>query len=852
MNNNNNQHKPAVYGMRLRSLLPSLLALVALSLLSSALLHAQPPGGDQDIKKFQIRNLGPVVNTTDLEYAPTITADGRTLFFVSDRAGGVGGHDFWFTTKANRLDTVFTPPVNLGPPVNTGENEGVASIAADGQTIFFTGCNRDDGLGDCDIYEAELDGNEWTNVRNVEEINSPAWDSQPSIASDGKTLYFCSTREGALGGEGDADIYVSTKQSDGKWSKPKNLGPPINTPQREDSPFIFPGGKLLYFSSAGHGGQGGLDFFTAKLNAGVFSEPENLGEPFNTERDERFITLPAAGDIVYFASERDDLGNEGKLDIFMGLLPPRTVTILIKGRVFDQCTGDNLPADLTFVNRQNGETIQAVKTNMATGTYSFVVNAEGAMTIDVAGNSPGYKAIKETIEVPKTTKYMEITKDFPLGEMPVLGATYDTSDYVRALKQNQPSAPAKYREFHGLLIEENLVKELYPLLTYVFFDSGSAKIPDRYILFTSPDQTNNFNDSTIPGGTLQKYYHMLNIVGYRMRKHPDTKIEIQGCNSNSESGNDASQTAIGEVIDVSGKRGQVVYDYLINIWQIDPSRITLMKPRNMPRLRSNPKDPLGIVENRRTEINVVDPAGAGWEVAKPIIQVDFRRYPQPDTMHFQMKNGINDALVARRAIEIKRNGQVWHTMTNVGTTDAVSPEYNWGKGGDEEQIPNTEEPYTAQLVVYNKDGKECRSPEIQIPVMIVTNERKRTERLVDSTKDRYSLVLFEFDSPKAGPLNERILKEFIYGDIRSGAKINVTGYTDVVGADDRNLKLSKDRAKTVTDGIGRNVNKALINSLYGDGVGETAPLYNNNLPEGRFYNRTVQVLISTPSGGGGS
>ncbi len=87
-------------------------------------------------------------------------------------------------------------------------------------------------------------------------------------------------------------------------------------------------------------------------------------------------------------------------------------------------------------------------------------------------------------------------------------------------------------------------------------------------------------------------------------------------------------------------------------------------------------------------------------------------------------------------------------MTNVGTTDAVSPEYNWGKDGDEDQIPNTEEPYTAQLVVYNKDGKECRSPEIQIPVMIVTNERKRTEQLVDSTKDRLPLVLFVPDSPE--------------------------------------------------------------------------------------------------------
>jgi len=831
MNNNKNQHKLVVNRMSTRSIFALCLATVVLGFLAPPL-WAQPK---DDLQKFKIRNLGPVVNTTNIEYAPTITADGRTLYFVSDRPGGVGGHDFWYTTKAGRLDTVFTPPVNLGAPVNTDQNEGVASIAADGQTIFFTGCDRSDGLGDCDLYEAELEGTEWKNVRNVEEINSPAWDSQPALSSDGKTLYFVSTREGAMGGEGDADIYVTTKGNDGKWSKPRNLGSPINTTEREDSPFLFPGGKVLYFSSAGHGGFGGLDFFVSKLGSdGNWGEPENLGEPFNTSRDERFITLPAAGDIVYFASERTDLGNEGQLDIFMGLLPPRTVTVLVAGRVYDQCTEQNLPADLVFIDHKKGDTLQVVKTNFATGNYSFVVNAEGAMTIDVYGTSQGYANIVDTIMIPKVEKYTEFKKDFPLGESPTLAATYEISKYVKNLP---PSAPAKYRDFRGLLIEENLVKELYPLLTYVFFDSGSATIPNRYILFKSPDQTRNFNDSTIPGGTLQKYYHVLNIVGYRMRMHPETKVEIVGNNS--------EQTDIGETIEVSKARGEIVYNYLINIWQIDPSRVTLLPPRNFPKFRSNPRDPLGVVENRRTEILSDD-----WEINKPIVQKDFRRYPQPDSAIFQMKNGINDALVVRRAIEIKHDGKPWYTMTDIGTNDPVSPGFFWGEGNSNEtdSMPKNNEPYTAQMIIYDKNGHECRSNEVKIPVLIVTNELKRRERLVDSTIDRYSLVLFKFDSPEAGPLNERILKEYIYDDIRAGAKILVTGYTDVVGLEDRNKKLSEQRAMTVVNGIKKNVKSNLITQLYGHGVGEEQPLYRNDLPEGRFYNRTVQVVISTPSG----
>jgi outer membrane protein OmpA-like peptidoglycan-associated protein len=187
-------------------------------------------------------------------------------------------------------------------------------------------------------------------------------------------------------------------------------------------------------------------------------------------------------------------------------------------------------------------------------------------------------------------------------------------------------------------------------------------------------------------------------------------------------------------------------------------------------------------------------------------------------------------------------------MNNVGKTDVVSPAYSWGKNDDPDSIPKNETPYTAQLVVYSQDGKECRSAEIQIPVEIVTNEEKRRERLVDSTRDIYSLVLFKFNSPEAGPLNDRILHEYIYQDVRPGARIEVIGHTDVVGLDDANLRLSQARAKTVTDGIRKNVKAGVFANLDGKGVGELDALYPNELPEGRFYNRTVQVRITTPSG----
>ena len=131
MNNNKYQHKSLVFGMSLRSFLSFCLATVMLALTGTPL-KAQPKD-KPSIDQFKIRNLGSIVNTKDIEYAPTITADGRTLYFVSDRPGGVGGHDFWFTTKATRLERSSPLPSTWGGLINTDLNEGVASIAADGR-----------------------------------------------------------------------------------------------------------------------------------------------------------------------------------------------------------------------------------------------------------------------------------------------------------------------------------------------------------------------------------------------------------------------------------------------------------------------------------------------------------------------------------------------------------------------------------------------------------------------------------------------------------------------------------------------------------------------------------------------
>jgi outer membrane protein OmpA-like peptidoglycan-associated protein len=385
-------------------------------------------------------------------------------------------------------------------------------------------------------------------------------------------------------------------------------------------------------------------------------------------------------------------------------------------------------------------------------------------------------------------------------------------------------------------MRQKLTWNLYPLLNYVFFDLGSSDIPERYVMFKDNAETKDFADTTITGGTLDKYYHLLNIYGYRLTKNPDSKIEIVGCNDGTTSGEKRSG--------LSKERATNVYNYLRDVWKIDESRMKLVS-RDKPQSVSNLKDSLGITENRRVEI-VCD-----WEIMKPVFDVNVTTYPDPENMNYLMKNGIEDALVTKRRIEIARNGQAWNTLTNIGTVD---PSFLWDWKNTKNKYPQDEgaqselkdlASYTAKLIVTTGSGRECESESITIPVKFARINDRVIAEGKDSTDETYNLVLFPFDSPKAGPINERIMRDYVYERCMTTSSIEVIGHTDVVGLYERNMKLSNDRANTVTGGINKSTSGS-YGKLDAKGVGEDEPLYTNDLPEGRFYNRTVQVRIKTP------
>jgi len=300
---------------------------------------------------FKPMNLGPEINTPHDEYMPVLTADEGVLIFTRKINNN---EDFY---KSNKINSKWTVASYLSNQINTAEyNEGAQSVTQDGQYLFFTGCDRPQGLGKCDIYVSRKVGNDWDVPYNLEApINTGNWESQPSISSDGKTLYFVSNRKGGFGGY---DIWKSTLTNKG-WSEPENLGANVNTPFDEQSPFIHPDDNTLYFSSNGWPGMGNMDVFISRRSAdGQWQKPQNLGYPINTNADDSGLTLNANGDLAYFSS--NTLKGYGGFDIYSFEMPvalrPQIVTY-VKGIITDAKSKIPLEANIEIVDLENNKTV---------------------------------------------------------------------------------------------------------------------------------------------------------------------------------------------------------------------------------------------------------------------------------------------------------------------------------------------------------------------------------------------------------------------------------------------------------------------------------------------------------------
>lgn len=325
---------------------------------------------------IHLRNIGSGINSSGCEYVNAISLDGQRLYFTLKPEGVPAGgqqkwdEDFYFSVLK---DSIWQPAESLGDQINTPYNEGAMHLSSDGRFLFYTSCRGLQGFGSCDLYFARrINDTTWKEPFNLGgRLNTRHWETQPCFSSDGRTLFFVSTREG---GQGGADIWTARLRDGGGWTYPENLGEKINTKGEEMAPYMHPDGKTLYFSSNGRMGMGGQDLFVTRMRAdSTWTQPRNLGYPINNEEDQINLIVNAEGNMAFISS--NDSTGLGCYDIFTFRLPeplqPKPAAYL-QGTVFDSLTKQPLEASIELIDLKTKHTV-VVSASQEDGSYTVAL-----------------------------------------------------------------------------------------------------------------------------------------------------------------------------------------------------------------------------------------------------------------------------------------------------------------------------------------------------------------------------------------------------------------------------------------------------------------------------------------------
>lgn len=288
-----------------------------------------------------VGNIGPAVNSEGAEYSPVLPSNEKFMVFtyrgpkskggkqkVPGRADDKGTYfeDVFISYKNDSGQWQKPVPIDA---INTEGHDAVMCISHDGQRLYIY---RNVGLGNGDIFVSTLKGTQWGVPQKVKGINSTYWEGSVCFTPDEKYLYFSSERPGGAGGR---DIWVAERLIDGSYGKVMSASAAINTPYDEDAPFITADGKTLFFSSTGHNSTGGYDVFRSDLKGGRWTKPYNIGKPVNSNQDDKYYWVSADGERGYYSSERKEgLGAQDILLVEPGMFGKPTALIMMQGVVY--------------------------------------------------------------------------------------------------------------------------------------------------------------------------------------------------------------------------------------------------------------------------------------------------------------------------------------------------------------------------------------------------------------------------------------------------------------------------------------------------------------------------------------
>ncbi len=689
------------------------------------------------------------LNTENADFCPVFYDDG--LVFTSSRKTfnhekiyswtGANFMDLYYAKKGNS-NTNFTS-VNSFSKKNKAYNDGPACFSANFDTIYISRVEKYlKGIQKKTLkiernkifVSAKKDGIWLKSVPFA--YNSDSFSvAIPYLSPDGMRLYFASNKPG---GYGETDLYYCMREGN-KWGKPINMGPNINTFNREKFPYIDNAGNF-YFSSDGYQGFGGMDICVALNQNGTLQKAIPMKYPFNSYSDDYGIMFIEDGKTGYFSSNRE-AGGIGDDDIFY---------FDLKGR--------DMPEDL-------------------------------------------------------------VASVYTIGYLPKL------QDLEVQFVVNSPKN----------VLGERRVRETFPLRNYVFFDLGSTEIPDRYVLLTrdqvkefKEDQLEEFASKNKIGRSKRQmtaYYNVLNIVGDRLGKSPTSAITLVG--SSEKGPKDGVAMA------------QSIKKYLTSVFQINENRISI-EGRDKPKL---PSEQLGGM--LELELLREGDRRVSIESRSPALLMEFQAGPGASLKPIEF-NVIQEAPL-----------ESYVTFNVDGANEALS---SWSMEiMDMQGISHLHGPYTREKVSIAGKYLLGKKPAGDFMITMTGETYNGTQIIKDTTIHvelwkqnindeglRYS-VIFEFDDSRSIALYEKYLTDIVTPKIPKGGSLIIHGYTDIIGTERNNLKLSLARATDVSNIFKRALSNANRNDVkievYGFGEDQDLSPFENSLPEERFYNRTVIIDI---------
>ncbi|MDO9187430.1 MAG: OmpA family protein, partial [Bacteroidia bacterium] len=386
-------------------------------------------GAQTGSPKVEIKNIGPLVNSSFSDFSPLISADGSTMVFTSVRPTDKtnsspnatakkdgqkikDANSAIFITYYNDKSKTWIEPIMLESVVNlSGVDNSAIALSNDGQRmlLYRSGNNKNINKG---VFETTLKGNEWSVPKRLPApINSDGNETSASFSPDGKTIYFVSNRPGGLGGR---DIWYCIQNEAGDWGEAVNIGNLINTKEDEESVFLHPNGSSLFFSSKGHNSTGGYDIFVSHLDTvtNIWAKAINLGSPVNTPGDDLYFVMAANEKTAYYASSKPKL--VGDKDIYSITFPESILSkhiTLVKGFVIGE-NGLGIESKIVVKEKLSGDIVNTIKSNKATGKFLVSLPANGEYQINFTDDNNG--TYTEFIEASEKNNYNEVVLNIVL------------------------------------------------------------------------------------------------------------------------------------------------------------------------------------------------------------------------------------------------------------------------------------------------------------------------------------------------------------------------------------------------------------------------------------------------------